>query len=48
MTLKEENYSILKKPLKTSAGNDSSDMLIPEIEIDAEIDFADTPKLTEY
>jgi hypothetical protein len=24
MTLKEENYSILKKPLKTSAGNDSS------------------------
>jgi single-stranded-DNA-specific exonuclease len=39
MTLKEENYSIFKEALKTSAGNDHPDMLIPEIEIDAEIDL---------
>jgi single-stranded-DNA-specific exonuclease len=33
--------------LKTSTGNNPSDLLLPEIDIDAEINFADiTPKLT--
>jgi single-stranded-DNA-specific exonuclease len=44
----EKNYSILKKPLKTSTETIHPDLLIPEIEIDAEINFADiTPKLTD-
>jgi hypothetical protein len=31
MTLKEENYSRSKKPLKNKAGNNPSDLLLPEI-----------------
>lgn len=48
MTLKEENYSIFKEAFEKQVQETiHPDMLIPEIEIDAEIDFADiTPKLT--
>lgn len=47
MTLKEENYSIFKEAFEKQVQETiHPDMLIPEIEIDAEIDFADiTPKL---
>jgi single-stranded-DNA-specific exonuclease len=48
MTLKEENYSVFKAAFEKQVKETiHPDMLIPEIEIDAEIDFADiTPKLT--
>jgi single-stranded-DNA-specific exonuclease len=48
MTLKEENYSVFKEAFEKQVQETiHPDMLIPEIEIDAEIDFADiTPKLT--
>jgi len=48
MTLKEENYSLFKEAFEKQVQETiHPDMLIPEIEIDAEIDFADiTPKLT--
>jgi single-stranded-DNA-specific exonuclease len=48
MTIKEENYSIFKEAFEKQVQETiHPDMLIPEIEIDAEIDFADiTPKLT--
>jgi single-stranded-DNA-specific exonuclease len=45
MTLKEENYQIFKDALKRSRKNHSSDMLTPEIAVDAEIDFADISKI---
>ena len=47
MTLKEENYSIFKEAFEKQVQETiHPDMLIPQIEIDAEIDFADiTPKL---
>jgi single-stranded-DNA-specific exonuclease len=38
--LKEENYRS-KKPLKTSTETIHPDLLLPEIDIDAEINFAD-------
>jgi single-stranded-DNA-specific exonuclease len=48
MTLKEENYSVFKAAFEKQVKETiRPDMLNPEIEIDAEIDFADiTPKLT--
>ena len=48
MTLKEENYSLFKEAFEKQVQKTiHPDLLIPEIEIDAEIDFADiTPKLT--
>ncbi|MGO4817402.1 single-stranded-DNA-specific exonuclease RecJ [Flavobacterium sp. W22_SRS_FP1] len=48
MTLKEENYSTFKEAFEKQVQETiHPDMLIPEIEIDSEIDFADiTPKLT--
>jgi single-stranded-DNA-specific exonuclease len=48
MTLKEENYSVFKAAFEKQVKETiHPDLLIPEIEIDAEIDFADiTPKLT--
>ncbi|EIA09252.1 single-stranded-DNA-specific exonuclease RecJ [Flavobacterium frigoris] len=48
MTLKEENYSTFKEAFEKQVQQTiHPDMLIPEIEIDAEIDFTDiTPKLT--
>ena len=48
MTLKEENYSLFKAAFEKQVQETiHPDLLIPEIEIDAEIDFADiTPKLT--
>lgn len=48
MTLKEENYSLFKEAFEKQVQETiHPDLLIPEIEIDAEIDFADiTPKLT--
>jgi single-stranded-DNA-specific exonuclease len=48
MTLKEENYSVFKAAFEQQVQETiHPDMLIPEIEIDAEIDFTDiTPKLT--
>jgi single-stranded-DNA-specific exonuclease len=48
MTLKEENYSVFKEAFEKQVQETiHPDMLIPEIEVDAEIDFADiTPKLT--
>jgi single-stranded-DNA-specific exonuclease len=48
MTLKQENYSTFKEAFEKQVQETiHPDMLIPEIEIDAEIDFADiTPKLT--
>jgi single-stranded-DNA-specific exonuclease len=47
MTLKEENYSIFKAAFEKQVQETiHPDMLIPEIEIDAEINFTDiTPKL---
>ncbi|MGK0296127.1 MAG: single-stranded-DNA-specific exonuclease, partial [Ulvibacter sp.] len=47
MTLKEENYSIFKAAFEKQVQETIyPDMLIPEIEIDAEINFTDiTPKL---
>jgi single-stranded-DNA-specific exonuclease len=47
MTLKEENYQIFKEAFEKEVEKTiHPDMLIPEIAIDAEIDFADiTPKL---
>lgn len=48
MTLKQENYSTFKEAFEKQVQETiHPDMLIPEIEIDAEIDFTDiTPKLT--
>ncbi|WP_016991116.1 single-stranded-DNA-specific exonuclease RecJ [Flavobacterium sp. ACAM 123] len=48
MTLKEENYSFFKAAFEKQVQDTiHPDLLIPEIEIDAEIDFVDiTPKLT--
>jgi single-stranded-DNA-specific exonuclease len=48
MTLKEENYSLFKEAFEKQVQETiHPDLLIPEIEIDAEIAFADiTPKLT--
>jgi single-stranded-DNA-specific exonuclease len=48
MTLKEENYSLFKAAFEKQVQETiHPDLLIQEIEIDAEIDFADiTPKLT--
>jgi len=48
MTLKEENYQNFKDAFETVVQQTiHPDMLIPEIEIDAEINFSDiTPKLT--
>jgi single-stranded-DNA-specific exonuclease len=48
MTLKQENYSTFKEAFEKQVQETiHPDMLIPEIEIDTEIDFADiTPKLT--
>ncbi len=48
MTLMEENYSIFKEAFEKQVQDTiHPDMMTPEIEIDAEIDFADiTPKLT--
>jgi single-stranded-DNA-specific exonuclease len=48
MTLKEENYSLFKAAFEKQVQDTiHPDLLIPEIEIDAEIDFVDiTPKLT--
>jgi single-stranded-DNA-specific exonuclease len=48
MTLKEENYSVFKAAFEKQVKETiHPDLLIPEIEIDAEIDFADiSPKLT--
>jgi single-stranded-DNA-specific exonuclease len=40
MTLKEENYQIFKDAFEKKWKNHSSDMLTPEIAVDAEIDFA--------
>lgn len=47
MTLKEENYSIFKKAFeKVVSETICPDMLLPEIAIDAELDFTEiTPKL---
>ncbi|MES2241083.1 MAG: single-stranded-DNA-specific exonuclease RecJ [Bacteroidota bacterium] len=48
MTLKAENYPVFKEAFEKQVQETiHPDMLIPEIEIDAEIDFSDiTPKLT--
>lgn len=48
MTLKKENYQLFKDAFeKVVEASIAPEMLIPEIAIDAEIDFADiTPKLT--
>ena len=48
MTLKEENYSLFKEAFEKQVQETiPPDLLIPEIEIDAEINFSDiTPKLT--
>jgi single-stranded-DNA-specific exonuclease len=48
MTLKEENYPLFKEAFEKQVQDTiHPDLLIPEIEIDAEIDFIDiTPKLT--
>lgn len=47
MTLKEENYSVFKEAFEKQVQETiHPDMLVPEIEIDAEINFSDiTPKL---
>jgi hypothetical protein len=41
MTLKEKIIPCSKKPLKTSTGNNPSGPATSEIDIDAEINFAD-------
>jgi single-stranded-DNA-specific exonuclease len=48
MTLKEENYSLFKEAFEKQVRETiHPDLLLPEIDIDAEINFADiTPKLT--
>jgi single-stranded-DNA-specific exonuclease len=48
MTLKEENYSLFKEAFEKQVQETiHPDLLLPEIDIDAEINFADiTPKLT--
>jgi hypothetical protein len=45
MTLKEETIKSSKMLSKRSRKNHSSDMLTPEIAVDAEIDFADHSKI---
>jgi single-stranded-DNA-specific exonuclease len=47
MTLKEENYSLFKEAFEKQVQETIHPDLLPEIDIDAEINFADiTPKLT--
>jgi single-stranded-DNA-specific exonuclease len=41
MTLKEENYSLFKEAFEKQVQEIHPDLLLPEIDIDAEINFAD-------